>query len=718
MGGEQMKAFTQSCCWGALAIAGAAAGQAHAADAAPNSAVVAGESSGAEEVTGPGDIVVTALRRDQRLQEAPAAISVLTSATIEAAGVKNLDDVGKLVPSLRFEAGLRAGVPSISLRGISAVQGGDAPFSLLVDGVQVPFLELFNQDLLDISSIELLKGPQGALYGRGAIAGALLINTRAPDNELRGSLHLSAAEGADYRGSATISGPLVQDILAAKITAAYQNRRGLIHIRTLDRPGDYVDQATFKGQLRFTPGDNTTIDLFGTFIKGKSGWGMLAQIPVGVPGAIEDFHTYEANLNHLGVTKRTLWNVALKIDHKLDMGTITSVSQYAYGKSNNINDFDYTPVAQYVNYNPIVDKAFNQDLRFTSDFDGPFNFIIGAFYQRRTGDNDVNVLTDPAAVPALPPRLISYQDYKSEAYAGYGQVSLDLENGFSVVGALRYDVDKREDALEQDPTSFLSTSFKAWQPSATVKYQVSPRLMTYATFGRGFRSGGFNAANLTVPAIGAQRVYPKEMSTNYEAGFKSQFLDRKLTFNAALFLTDFDNAQFQQTIVVPVPARFITSIDKTRVKGAEADLSLSITPELVLSGSLSITDSKIRRFTPMPAYNGNQSPNVYKDNEQVSLEYRPDFNDTYRGLFRIDVSRRGRISYDLSENFTYKPVTFANVRMGIETAAWSLAVFGNNLTNQRAPTFFSALAFRTSSARLSNVPFNAGVDFTYRFGGH
>ncbi len=712
-----MKRLTHSCGWLALAFvlgpAGAASAQAPVSDAAVQGDMPAADA----EPVAAGDIVVTALRRDQRLQEAPAAMSVLTAATIQAAGVNNLDDVSKLVPSLRFEAGLRAGVPSISLRGISAVQGGDAPFSLLVDGVQVPFLELFNQDLLDISTIELLKGPQGALYGRGAIAGALLINTRAPDNEFRGSLRLSAAEGRDYRASATVSGPIVQDVLAAKITAAYQNRRGLIHIRTLDRPGDYVDQGTFKGQLRFTPGPNTTIDLFGTYIKGNSGWGMLAQIPVGVPGAIEDFHTYQANLNYLGVTKRKLWNTALKIDQKLGIGTVTSVSQYAYGKSNNINDFDYTPVPQYVNYNPIVDKAFNQDLRFTSDLDGAFNFIVGAFYQKRTGDNDVNVLTDPAAVPALPPRLISYQDYKSEAYAAYGQVSLDFDNGLSFLGALRYDVDKREDSLEQDPTSFVKHRFKAWQPSATVKYQVNPRLMTYATFGRGFRSGGFNAANLTVPAIGAQRIYPKEMSTNYEVGFKSQFLDRRLTFNAALFRTDFDNAQFQQTIVVPVPARFITSIDKTRVKGAEADLSLSITRDLVLTGSLSITDSKIRQFTPTPAYDGNQAPNVYKDNEQVALEYRPDFNDTYRGLFRIDVSRRGRISYDLSENFTYKPVTFVNARIGIETDAWSFSVFGNNLTNERAPTFFSALAYRTASARLANVPFNAGVDFTYRFGG-
>ena len=662
-----------------------------------------------------GDIIITALRREQRLQEAPAAVSVVTAGTIEAAGVKSLTDVGKLVPSLRFEPGLRPGIPSISLRGISAVQGGDAPFSLIIDGVQVPFLELVNQDLLDVASIELLKGPQGALYGKGAIAGALIINTEAPGGDFRGKLRASAEEGDDYRVSATFAGSIIDDVLAAKITGSYQNRRGLIYVRTLDRPGDYVDQGTVRGQLRFTPSHGTTIDVFGSYTHGNNGFGIFAQIPVSVPSAIEDFKTYRPNLNVESVNERTLWNAALKIEQEAGPGTITSVSQYAYARAGNFNDFDYSGFAGRVNTNPIVDRAFNQDLRFTSRLDGPFNFIVGAFYQHRTGDNDVFIRPDPAAIPPFLPSLTVYENLKSNSLAGYGQANFELGK-LSLTGAIRYDQDKRFDELQTVPNSAVRATFRAWQPSGTIKYQFTRDLMAYGTIGRGFRSGGFNAQNLVIPAIGAKRIYPKEISTSYEAGFKSQFLDRRLTFNADAFYVNFDNSQFQQTIVVPVPARFITSIPKVHVKGIEADLTLRVIDELSLSGGVSITDSKIKNFDGTSLYVNNQSPNVYSDNEQVSIEYRPTFNDTYHGILRLDGYRRGNISYDLSENFTYKPVAFLDARIGIESNRYSVAVYGKNLTNTRAPDFFSALAFRVASARLENLPFRAGIEFTLKLG--
>lgn len=680
-------------------------------------AQTADTSQGAEAEPADGDdIVVTALRRDQRLQDAPAAVSVLTADTIETAGVKSLTDVSKLVPSLRFESGLRPGVPSISLRGISAVQGGDAPFSVVVDGVQVPFLELVNQDLLDVAGVELLKGPQGALYGRGAIAGALIINTQQPGDAFRGKISLSAEEGADYRIAGTVSAPLIDGLLSMKLTGSYQNRKGLIYVRTLDRAGDYVDQGTLRGQLRLTPGTNTTIDLIGSYTRGVAGWGLFAQIPRGVPGAIEDFDTYRPNLNARPVTRRRLWNTALRIAHEVDgVGTLSSVTQYAHALADNYNDFDYSPVAGRVNRNPIRDRAFNQDIRFTSSLDGSFNFIIGAFYQKRRGDNDVFIQPDPAAIPPFLPSQTTLQNLSSEAWAGYAQANADF-GPLSLTGAVRYDTDRRFDELANVAGSAVTETFKAWQPSGTVKYQFSPDFMIYGTIGRGFRSGGFNAQNLVIPAIGAKRIYPKEMSTSYELGFKSQMFDRKLTFNVAAFYTDFTNAQFQQTIVVPTPARFITSIPAVEVKGLEADLVLRATSELTLTAALSITDAKIKDYDGTALYVGNQAPNVYSDNQQISIEYRPRFNDTYRGLFRLDANRRGRISYDLTEEFTYKPVAFLDARMGVETDMWSLALYGKNLTNTRAPDFFSALAFRVASARLENLPFRAGVEFTLKFG--
>ncbi len=702
----------------ALAIAlGSGATAASAQSAPPVQSAPAPQEAGS--VPAPGvdtqDIIVTALRRDQRLQEAPAAISVVTGATIETAGIKNLADISKVVPSLRFEGGIRPGVPSISLRGISAVQGGDAPVSVTVDGVQVPFLSLVGQDLLDISSLELLRGPQGALYGRGAIAGALVINTRQPDDDFRAIARVTAEEGANFRGVATISGPLVPGLLSAKITGSYQHSDGLLHNITRNDGADYVHQGIVRAELLLTPATGTRIALSGSYIRGNLGTNEFSVIPAGVPGAIEDFKTYRINYNNYNIDKRKLWNVALKIDQETPIGTITSVSQYAKADDLVINDFDYTAAPQRINTNPLLDRAFNEDLRLSSNANGAFSWIIGGFYQRHTGENDINVTADPLATTPQATQF-SYEYYTSTAWGAYGQATLKLAKGLTAVGAVRYDTDKHFDELTNVAGSAISGTFKAWQPSGTLKYQVDHDLMFYATYGQGFRSGGFNAANLVIPTIGAQRIFPKEISKNYEAGFKATLDGGRITVNVDAFRTDYANMQFQQTIVVPVPARFITSIPSARVNGAEADLAFHVSRDLTLSSSLSLTDGKIKNFDGTSLYVGNQVPNVYHDNEQISIDYHPRFNDIYRGIFRIDGSRRGRISYDMSENFTYKPVTFLNARMGVETDRWSLSVYGDNITNTRAPEYFSPLAFKTASARLENQPFRAGVELTVKFG--
>lgn len=661
------------------------------------------------------DIVVTALRRDQRLQEAPAAISIVSGATIENAGIKSLADVSKVVPSLRFEGGVRPGVPSISLRGISAVQGGDAPVSVTVDGVQVPFLSLVAQDLLDISSLELLRGPQGALYGRGAIAGALVINTRQPDDEFRAIARLTAQEGENFRGAATISGPLVPGLITAKLTASYQHSDGLLRNITRREGADYVRQGIVRGQILVTPAEGTRISLTGSYTRGDLGTNNFSVIPVGVPGAIEDFKTYRIASNYKNVDERRLWNAALKIDQETPIGTLTSVSQFARAEDLVINDFDYSKAPQRINTNPLLDRAFNQDLRLTSNTDGPFSWIIGGFYQRRVGENNVNVTPDPQATTILPSQF-SFDHFNSTSWGAYGQGSLKIGSALTLIGALRYDTSKTNDELINAPGSAISGTFSAWQPSGTIKYQVNRDLMVYATYGQGFRSGGFNAANLVIPAIGARRIFPKEISRNYEAGFKMAFAGGRVTVNADVFRTDYTDMQFQQTIVVPVPARFITSIASARINGAEADLSFRVTDDLTIASSLSLTDGKIGDYNGTALFVGNRVPNVYHDNESISIDYRPRFNDTVRGIFRVDGNRRGRIFYDLSKDFTYKPVTFLSARMGFETDRFSLSVFGENLTNTRAPEFFSPLAFRVASARLENQPFRAGVELTVKMG--
>lgn len=657
--------------------------------------------------TGQGEIIVTALRRSSLLQDAPASISAVDEATLVSAGIGSTNELARVLPSLRFEGGVRPGVPSIAARGISAVQGGDAPVSILVDGVQIPFLSFAQQDLLDVTSVELLRGPQGALYGRGAIAGALVINTRQPGDTVNINGRFTAQEGSDYKGVVTVSTPIAPGLISAKITASYHNRRGLLPYVSRGDYADFVDQGTLRGSVFITPSESTRLALFGTWIHGTVGTNTLAIVPA-TPGALEDFDTYQIRNNFRNYDQRRLWNVAAKLDQDFGFADLSIVAQYARARDYVVSDIDYTEAPVRFNFNPQLDEATNVDVRLTSKSDGPFSWLLGAFYQWRLGDNTLNIQTDPALGP---PTLVLYSpDHNiSKSYAGYGQVMYEAGN-LSVSGALRYDIDKRTNELLNNPSSFVAGDFSAWQPSVTARYRFSPQLMAYATYGQGFRSGGFNAANLI--GAGARRIYDKETSKNFEVGFKSTLI-RGVTLNADVFYTKYANAQFQRTVLLGnAVARYVVSIPKSRAVGGEAELNARLTDDLQLTASVSITDTKITDFDGTQLYVGNPLPNAYHDNQQVSLNYTPRLTDKISGLFRIDAGRRGRISYHLQDVVNFGPVGFVDLKIGIETDRWSLSLFGKNITDRRAPEFVLANFNGSSHLRLANQPFHAGIEFT------
>ncbi|QKR99929.1 TonB-dependent receptor [Sphingomonas sp. CL5.1] len=658
-----------------------------------------------------GDIVVTALRSTDRLQTAPAAISVVTADTAKAAGVASLADVSKVVPALRFETGIRPGVPTIAIRGIAAIQQGEAPVSILIDGVQVPFLSIANMDLLDITDVELLKGPQGALYGRGAIAGALVINTRQPDNDFRASGRFTAQEGADYKGILTVSGPLIEDRLYAKITGSYQNRRGLLYNSTRHDYSDFVDSGTLDGEIVYQPTPSTRLALSAMYTRGTVGSNYLELTTI---AGLTDFST-SLKQNFWNRDLRRLFRTSLTLDQDTPIGTLTVIGQYARARDYVITDIDYTQAAGRYNYNPELDDAKSIDARLTSKPGSRFQWMFGAAYQDRYTENNINLLADPAATT---PQItgITYQTDTSKSYGVYGRASYDIGAGFTVIGALRYDRDKKYDVLTNVPGTGLTSPFTAWQPSATLKWQAQKDLMFYATFGQGFRSGGFNAASVPFDLVGAQRVYPKEISRNYEAGFKAQFADHRITLNADVYRTDYDNAQFQRTIIGATSFRFITSIRKAHVNGIEADLTIKPVDDVTLGGSYSLSASRIDDFNGTSLYVGNPMPNAFHDNETAYFSYAPRFDDTYHGLLRFDMNRRGYISYNLSNNVNFQPATTFNARLGIESERWSVDVFWNNITNKRYPEFVFPDFMGTIQGRLANQPSRAGIELNFNFG--
>jgi iron complex outermembrane receptor protein len=599
------------------------------------------------------EVVVTAQRVSEPLQKTPAAVSVLSADALETAGVQNFNDVAQLVPNLVFTTGYRAGVPQISMRGIPNVQGGEAPVAFVVDGVQVPALDFVNQDLLDIANVQVLHGPQGGLYGRNALGGAVIVETQRPTDKFEDTLTVDWGNGGMFRAVNSASGPLVPGQLWGKVTLEGHYFNGLIQNTGTGKPADSVRDFAGRVELLAKPTDTTTIDLTYAHTQAKEGIGYYANL---TNYSVEDFKRVPPNFDFPSYDNRYLNTYTAKIDQETPIGIFTSISQYAQTQSTVIEDVDWTTDPIVVAIDPVTVKAFNEDVHLASPANQPLQWIVGGFYQLRQTVNDLNVYYEQlrggnpfcgcAGGPGEP-ALLDNDHNNSLAWAVYGQASIPLPDDFKLNFAMRYDSDRRTDqdlSIPAGPTNAISHTFGAFQPSGSLQKQITPDLMAYVSAGKGFSSGGFNAYSDVVGSGGfVPREFPQETVVSYEAGIKSQFLNHHLTINADYFHSTFKNEQYFLYLVSP-PARDVLSIKSVTFNGGELEVNYVPMDGLTLGASGGIAASNINSNDPFQNDLNKQSPGANLYNADLSAVYRqPLWGGDYNALFRVDYSYKGPI---------------------------------------------------------------------------
>jgi iron complex outermembrane receptor protein len=416
---------------------------------------------------------------------------------------------------------------------------------------------------------------------------------------------------------------------------------------------------------------------------------------------VEDDHTISA--------------VSAKIDKKFDGFTVTSITQYADAISRLFGDADFSAAHGLLQANRVSSSATNQDLRVASNGDGPFQWLVGGFLQDRTNINKLVESADPLG--KLDPSILyanSDQYEKSFAWAFYSQGSIRLPLGFELSAAARYDSDRRTSYDALDPSTRVHATFSKFQPQGTLKKDITQDMSAYATVGRGFRSGGFNPHADTV-ALGVDREYSPETSTNYEVGMKTRWLEGALTANAALFYTDYRNQQFFFISVTPI-ARDIYTIDKTTIKGGELELNYALAKELAVSASFGSSDSEIKEFRGSNQFEGNQSPNSYKYTANASIQYTPRITGDYSGLVYFDWERRGTINFDVQNQYNVGPKDTFNGRLGVTRGDYQLSLYMRNITDERFPVLFQANAAGAGThGELLNMPRQFGVELKASF---
>lgn len=693
---------------------------------------------------GPGEIVVTATKRDENLVDVPIAVSVVTEQAIIERGITRAADFLSTTPNVTFIED-NAGEAYINIRGQTSVRNSDPNVAIVIDGVTLSSVKPFNQDLFAIQQIEVLKGPQSALYGRNAAAGAIVISTKKPGDELEGSVVGAIGNFDTYRVSGNVSGPIGEG-LGFALAGSFRDTDGPFTNVTTGEKVHRSRNFAGRGRLLYDNGDGLTIDLkVGGHDSRGGGSAYNAQVagvpigglPIDPPVLDANFADLDFLTNVRGEFREKFWDATLKIDYDAGFGTFTSVTGY-----NRLNQYfgsdspPYVPdsgtagatVQQYT----YLDKNFSQEVRLTSPSDQRFRWQAGFYYLRFTRNQTSNIMVDTlGTLPDDPASLkpansthpsVSYSNprYLTTSYAPFASVEFDITDALELRLAGRYDIEKRSireaGSAAINPLTGISynncvaltgrtldacrdsRTFKQFEPKASLTYKFSPDVSVYASYGKGFKSGGFNpigsrstlrsaavSAGLDPDAVYVQDLYEKEVSESFEIGLKTRLLDRRLSLNIAAFQTDITGAQ-QFEFYPTVGLQTTISIDKVRLRGIDADFNLNLPSGTNVYGGFGYVHGRIRQFAGNPGFVGNVAPGSFEYTISLGASQDIDLGDTLKLVPRVEYNRYGPIWWDVANTpgTRRKPLDLLKARLSLRSeAGWEISAYGDNLTNEK-----------------------------------
>lgn len=696
------------------------------------------------------EVVVTARKRSESLQEIPESVTVLNADLIEAARINNIKDFSAVVPNLHVSTNFRKGLSFVTIRGLITPQVGEAPIAFVVDGVTVPNLEFINQDLDQIERIEVLRGPQGALYGKNAIGGAINIITRQPGDALEGYVDLSYGEGNDQRIAASIGGPLGEgDRARFRLSADYRDFDGLISNEFLDEDVDYVDGAYgIRGVLTLDLDEASSLALHGRYRDTTQGTNYMSFITL---DQLEDFSIGPAQ-NAVGIDEQEIWTVSAKYDRELTgRGVLTVIAGLNHSRDDQFSDADFTSLPPVeanfffpsTQINLIEEDSFNLEARISSSDDLQLRWLVGAFYETRDRIVQFDQIFDfpgttRVTLADAKPLLVDSNDYDpadlwvtvfptdgertdqdTSAFGLFGQANYDVSDSLELTFALRYDEEEREaidERIRFTEDSRVKDTFSELQPKVSAAWSAAENMMVSLTWSRGFRSGGFNEYSPFVT-----RFYKEEVSDIFEVGVKTSWLDDRLTLNAAAFLIKQDDAQFTRFNSTTFTLENL-NVEEVEINGFEAELSLRATDALGFRFGFGVIDNEITKNTGIDPNTGldlaqtvgNTMPYVSDYNLNASV----DFSQPLAGGGWLHARLSGNVigprSFDIFNDLTGEADShlFLDASIGLSNDDWRVSLYASNLTDEEAQ---ETVFFFNPLIRFPNQPRQVGVRARYNF---
>ena len=629
------------------------------------------------------DIVVTAERRETTLQDTPVSVTAMSGETLNAIGIRNLEDFQFFVPGVSITNDALA---IVNIRGIGTSAFGvatDPSSTVHYDGVYIPRPTTSYQDLYDVERIELLRGPQGVLFGRNSAGGTLLITSRPPTDQLEGTLALTVGNYDRLTLSGTISGPL-GDGVRGRLTVLRNRRDGIYRDPVTGRRYQNDDNYAARATVAFDPSDGLEIVLRADYSReDETGYpSVREQYPQEFrdAGAFIPRNRRELALNTRPVNDVEAWGLSATVNYDLGGTTLRSISAYRGSRVAQVLDVDSTTLFLRDIAFDERSRSFTQELQLLSDSGDRLRWILGAFYLNERGSDQIQII-EPARRLAIPERNVT------NAYALFGQATYSLTDAFRLTAGLRYSYEEKNFGFQVFVGDVLvdgarpSDSWSSFTPRLVAEYDVTDDVLAYASASRGFKSGGFQ--------LGDGRPFLPESLWSYELGLKSYFFDRRLRLNIGGFYYDYTNLQVVEYVNGVATT---TNAGQATITGAEIELTARPSRNLSINSSLAYLDARYDVFFDQGvSLAGNRLPNAPEWNLTFGVQYDIDLGEMGRLSLRGDAAYRSRVFFKANNDrlFSNDGYVLVNSRISLAMPGehWEIAIFGRNLTNTRYATY-------------------------------
>ena len=625
------------------------------------------------------------------IQDVPISLTVLTEDELEDADITTFDGIAGNVPNFSsFSATGSRNFLYYSIRGLSNRNFSSRdPVAFYVDDVPYDYGGFLNLDLPDLEQVEVLRGPQNTLYGRSSQAGAVIITTRKPTNELsfNSAVSYGSEENVDLR--AGVSGPIVGDELFYRLSGSYGRRDGYYNNSFLDEEYDEQSGGTGRAQLRWTPTDEWDISFNASAEEYRDGAFPFV--------ALDDDDPFEIEQDFNGFSNLNTDSQSIRVAYLQPDFQVTSITTRRFSDQVADTEFDRTTADVFRFLQGYDATVWTQELRVQSpDNAERLQWIVGGYFESRESDNngsgaffgnDVAAVFGDEVIPGS--STITIAEANDTTWAGFGQVSYRPVDPLSLTAGLRYEKNDSEISLQQIfqapgfPDTILQEfndveqSSDAVLPRFTVDYRLSPEALIYSSISRGYRPSGVNidADNEAGLRFGAER------SWNYEVGVKTTWLDDRLAANLSFFHNPVSNYQVATFDPITVTTDRVLNTDAS-ITGLEFDVRATPVEGLNIIAGFGWADAEFGNFT---------DPNTGANLDNNSLPYAPDF--TYNlaaqyqasfGLFaRLELQGVGQTFFDIENELEQGSYAVVNARLGYEFNQYGVYVFANNLFDTR-----------------------------------